>query len=55
MFRHYSHLNKSDFNEKILDWANEYGFKVDGNFGIFENANIDDFCVHLIKLNEILI
>ena len=32
-----------EFISKIWDWANKYGFKIDGDYIIIENADIEGF------------
>ena len=36
-------LDEETFNEKILDWSEEFGFRIDGEYINNKNASVDDF------------
>ena len=40
-------MNNQDFNRKIVDWAVEFGFTIDGDYVIVNKSTIDDFMVAL--------
>jgi tetratricopeptide (TPR) repeat protein len=43
----------SEFNEKLLDWAVEFGFKIDGDYIIIENSDVEGFINQLDKQFEL--
>jgi Leucine-rich repeat (LRR) protein len=45
-------MDKQDFEIKLLDWAQDYGFKIKRNLIIIENANIGGFLGELDKQFE---
>jgi flagellar biosynthesis GTPase FlhF len=36
-------MKEDVFNDRLLDWALEYGFKIDGNMVLLENADVQGF------------
>jgi tetratricopeptide (TPR) repeat protein len=40
-------MNNKDFNRKIVDWAVEFGFTIDGDYVIVNKSTIDDFIIAL--------
>jgi len=36
-------LDDKTFNKKVIDWADEFGFKIDGNFLVINQDTVDDF------------
>ncbi|MHA1729789.1 MAG: hypothetical protein ACTSWY_13825 [Promethearchaeota archaeon] len=40
-------MDYSDFIANLFDWANKFGFKIDGDYIIIENADIDGYIAHL--------
>ena len=47
MMRNILELDAKTFDNKILDWAVEFNFKIDGDFIVIENADIDGFITGL--------
>jgi len=43
MMRNALKMNKKSFDEKIFDWADEYGFRISGDEIIINQETIDDF------------
>ena len=52
MMREILQLNSSTFNSKILDWALDFGFKIDGDYIIMGNADVDAFISDLDRQFE---
>ncbi len=42
-------LDAKQFNEKIWDWASEFGFKIDGDYINIGQGNVDGFIAELDK------
>ena len=42
-------LDSKAFNTKLFDWANEFGFKIDGDYIVVEDADIEGFISSLDK------
>ncbi len=36
-------IDKETFNEKILDWASEFGFEIDREYVNINKSTVDDF------------
>jgi hypothetical protein len=49
MIRDVLKLEKETFSERIVEWAHQFGFKIDGDYVILENADIDGFIAELDK------
>ena len=43
----------SEFNERLFDWAVEFGFKIDGDYIIIENSDVEGFINQLDKQFEL--
>jgi hypothetical protein len=52
MMREILQLKSSTFNSKILDWALDFGFKIDGDYIIIEGADVDAFISDLDRQFE---
>jgi hypothetical protein len=46
-------LNKDFFYDNLFTWAKKYNFRIDGDFIVTENADIDGFICDLDKQSEI--
>ncbi len=53
MLRDILKMEFSDFNARLLDWAVEFGFKIDGDYIIFGSAGVEDFIRNLDKQFEL--
>jgi len=47
MMRNALEMDEKEFDAMIFNWAFDYGFKIDGDYIIIENVNIDDFISNL--------
>lgn len=52
MMREILQLNSSTYNSKILDWALDFGFKIDGDYIIIEGADVNAFISDLDRQFE---
>ncbi len=46
-------LDKKEFNNKIFDWASEFGFTIDGDYLFIKKETISDFIDKLDKQFDI--
>ncbi len=49
MLRTYVRMEESEFTDKLFDWAEEFGFKIDGDSIAIENADVSGFVASLDK------
>lgn len=49
MFRDFLELDPKEFNEKIIDWAGQFGFTIDGDYINIRQERISDFIDELEK------
>jgi hypothetical protein len=43
LLRNYLKMNEDLFNEKIFDWAEQFGFTIDGDYLNIGKANVSEF------------
>jgi len=45
-------MERADFADRLLEWAIEFGFKIDGEYIIIEGKNVDNFISTIDKMFE---
>ncbi|MFX1502787.1 MAG: hypothetical protein ACFFDH_17635, partial [Promethearchaeota archaeon] len=49
IIREFLEIDERTFNKKIIDWASEFDFQIDGEYLIYDKENISDFIDELDK------
>nr|MDO8109291.1 hypothetical protein [Candidatus Sigynarchaeota archaeon] len=45
-------IGKETFNRKLIDWAKQFGFKIDGEYIVLDNADVNGFVAELADLDK---